>query len=486
MSDARGSVVVGFIHTYSKSGGLDSYFSALVNAFVDKGVAFHLVLVNDLLEFGHLGGNKFRDGITDFVLIEWLSRVNPDLVLTSNHAGLTPGIIEALTCPIVTWMVDRVPFKHFDGSDEEIFSSKEIVITSSRNNVPQFQKIYPKLKGRVHFLPFATNATSYYKDKNYSPKHNISFVGTYFYRADEFQNILLEASKKDCDQYERLMNFLDDLSKNYNLDLGKTLDKYRLNDILTEYGYRPFELKSIAANMISLNSRIQSLEKVSDLGLSLYGTENWFGVGSFSVDLLRCFRPKEKILSRNTLLDQYGNSLISLNIPHHQAVGGLPYRVYDIMASPSLLITPNKVDSDLHYLFGNDIPVPTFSSPSELRDLAKYYLLNHEERQKIVSICNDRISKGCFTFEDRVEQIFDIAGVRLKKRCVGYLTRLNVEEIIDRKVNKKISVIKKKNERIVYLRMKFFMLLKKIPFLKTFYSMMKKKEFFNLVKKFRL
>ena len=49
-----------------------------------------------------------------------------------------------------------------------------------------------------------------------------------------------------------------------------------------------------------------------------------------------------------------------------------------------------------------------------LRELCQYYLKNDEERKRVVALCNQKIQKG-FSFDDRVEDLFEILKMRKPK-----------------------------------------------------------------------
>jgi hypothetical protein len=189
----------------------------------------------------------------------------------------------------------------------------------------------------------------------------------------------------------------------------------------------------LLSNAVSLNNRIKYLDAICDLGLELYGTENWTQVGEFSLRLLRCCQFGEFIKTRKQLVDLYQRSRISLNITHNQAVDGLPYRVFDIMASNSMLITEYRANSDLFRLFGSDMPIPMYRNANELRELTQYYLTHDKEREKVVRRCNELVARG-FSFEDRISTIFDIAGTSKLSSEAGEIVRVTPRVLMSTKV----------------------------------------------------
>ncbi len=151
--------VVAIIHTYAQDQELGSYMSELVKGFERVGVKLHLIITNHLV--ANLGSTKLRFDISEAKIIQFIHKVNPAFVFTTNRGGITVRMMQDIPCPIVTWMVDRIPFLHHGGGHNNLFCEKDYVITSSYQNVKRLETIYPVLKGRVHFFPFATDIESF-------------------------------------------------------------------------------------------------------------------------------------------------------------------------------------------------------------------------------------------------------------------------------------------------------------------------------------
>jgi len=409
--------VVAFFHSYARDGELGSYFNELIRAFVNSGVRLHLILANTLVDT--LGATRLRTGVSEKKIINYIREVNPAFVFTTNHAGITYPIMEGISCPILTWMVDRTPFLHHGKSSDKSFCEKDIVISASQKNVARLQTIWPILKGRVHWLPFATNYKTF--DVLFPEKDiNISFVGSYFSDAP-IRNIL-EAYREKPKVVQNFMKLAQDIRDNYDLDLDHLIEKYHLQEILTHFKMDSYRLKGFLANNISNNKRLKCLDAVSDLGLVLFGTENWLEVSSFSLDLVRCYN-STFIKTREQLVEVYQRSKIAINIEHHAAVDGLPYRIFDIMASQALLISNYREDSDLYKLFGRDMPIPLYKNPSDLRRLVQHYLDHEDERLAIVKRCNQLIAEG-FSFNYRIQQFFEILHLPQPNSAEGELIRI--------------------------------------------------------------
>lgn len=397
--------VVAFIHSYARDGEMGSYMSELVEGFVAAGIRLHLIQTNHLV--GNLGSRGYKDGMSDEKVVAFINSVRPAFVFTTNRGGITKRIMAEIECPIITWMVDRIPFLHHGGGHDDLFCSKDYVITSSFKNVNRLETIYPVLKGRVVFLPFATNANDFAK-KAERQDINISFVGTYFY-CGQFTKIL-ETYRDHPKIRNGLLELTAMVEADYDLDFPAAVKACGVQRVLEDFQLDIYKFKGLLANLISVNSRVQALNALSDLGLKLYGTQNWDTVGQYSMQLLRCYQFDTFIKTREQLVDVYQRSKIAFNISHHQAVDGLPYRIFDIMASDALLLTNYRENSDLYRLFGKDMPVPMYKDPVELRRLSIHYLEHEDERLSLVERCN-KLMRDDFSFEKRARQFLDIVGV---------------------------------------------------------------------------
>ncbi|HID97511.1 MAG TPA: glycosyltransferase family 1 protein [Thermodesulfobacteriaceae bacterium] len=419
------STVVAFIHTYRPDGRLDSYMSELVDAFVRCGIRLHLVITNHIVP--NLDSTALKKHISEQRLIEYINDVDPEFIFTTNRGGITKGIMEKTHAPILTWMVDHTPFFHHGGGPEDLFCEKDHCIISSLRHVKVFESTYPVLKGRVHYLPFATKVEDFKTSRNVVQDVDISFVGTYFHSGilENLYNYYADSPET----IQGLLRLAGKIQSDPDTDILPLIEAYGIRKVLEDFNYNHIYLKWLFVNYISLNQRIKVLDAVSDLGLRLYGTDNWLHVGAYSLNLLGCFQFQKKIDTRQKLVELYQRSRIGLNISHHQAGGGLPYRIFDLLASNALLVTNARKDSDLFHLFGEDVQVPMYKNEQDLRKIVIYYLENEKERRELVQYCNRLVDRG-FSFEDRVRSFFEIAGCRLKETGHGQLVKVDPDSFI--------------------------------------------------------
>src|SRR5581483_11812238 len=252
-------------------------------------------------------------------------------------------------------------------------------VVSASAMVRAIEARYPRLRGRVHYLPFATDR-DFFKGVRGGQDINLAFVGTYFHTRPFVK--LLKEHVKDRQTACALLDLAGKLERDFGTDVSALLKQAKLEKVVAAGQMDASDFEMAAANVMSMNKRIKYLDAIADMGLELWGTENWTEVADYSMPLLQRYRFGEFVKTREQLAAVYRRSRIAVDVPHVQAVGGLPYRVFDILASPALLITEYREDSDLFRLFGDDVPVPMYRDPVELRSLVRFYLDNEEARRK--------------------------------------------------------------------------------------------------------
>ncbi|MDQ6990713.1 MAG: glycosyltransferase [Mariprofundaceae bacterium] len=397
--DTNKQNIVAFIHTYQPDGNFDPYMSSVICAFKRLGLHVHVVRTNDL--FPNLGSSSPETKRSINKLVDFINNVDPAFIFSTNRGGITQEIMKQTFCPIITRMVDLVPFYHQGGAEKPLFCERDHVFVPTLETVDAFEIKFPAIAGKVYYLPFATDPDEYAALKYVKVDVPISFVGTYFY-CDQVIKMLSEL-RGDPGKRKVFLRLMRDIERDFHVHFD-TLDYAdNITELCLDFEIEAEALRMQVSNVFALNKRIHYLDSVSDLGLKLYGTSNWIHVSSYSLKLLDCFQFDEKIDSRDKLLKVYQGSKIALNIPHHQAGAGMPYRVYDIMASKAMLITEYHEDSELFDIFGKDVPIPMYRDAAELRNLIEYYLNNEEERQIIVKRCNELIYEKEATFADRAK-----------------------------------------------------------------------------------
>ena len=206
-------------------------------------------------------------------------------------------------------------------------------------------------------------------------------------------------SKEEC---EMMKNVLNHLRKNSQVTPTELVYKY---NITSELVARSMNLRELLM-ALSAEHRIKVLSAVSDLGLDLYGTKNWQNAYYFNMDLNMAYIDK-LVYSLKHTQDIYNSSKIGINVSHYQANSGFPWRVTDIMASNACLVSEHH--SDFIRAFGN-IPIPTYESEAEAREVCKRLLGDESRRRDIVLQCQEVINAK-YRFKNLLLKLEEYSGV---------------------------------------------------------------------------
>ena len=378
--------ILAFIHSWAPDGEFDNYMVELIKGFENTGAELYVINSNKLIKFSWKTKTSKNRRI-DRYLKRLVEEIKPDVILSTNRGGISKSILQNFkSIPIITLMVDLTFFKGFNAEEKTFFQENDHLITPTSASVKEFEKKFPVLKGRVHYLPFCTNKN----DFNHKTQKdiNISFVGNLFAVSSQ----LIKRYKNDRELINGIFNFFREVEKNYHLDADYYVQKYNLTEKIKTIGRDSDNLFDLAASTISTNNRIKTLDSVSDLGLHIYGPKVWSKTYAFSYKLAFCHQTDKYIKTRKQLCSIYDRSKIGINVNHLQATSGIGYRVFDLLASSALPITNFQEESDLKRLFGEDHDIPTYRNPEELRQKAKYYLNHEDERRELVAYCNQLVA----------------------------------------------------------------------------------------------
>ncbi len=376
-----------------------THFSAIISNGTHKSACFYDGLVKGFTEQGH---NVLQVVTSNFLIIPWnginktvsqsvkekalkdIKEFKPDLVLSFNNSSIE-DLEKEIDCPIVLWDADTFAF----------FNDKEKI---------------KKNTNRYHYVSFANSGISDYKknlnipDKNtcripaateirakkIEKKYNISFIGNPFFPREAvldflIQNPALSAKEKDF--------FLKDevrwrkFFKNEKVSFEEVL--------FCDAG----------------SHRVKTIAPLLDLGIEIFGPTKWLNLSPYLIEILNSYNPAHVFsLEHNELV--YNRSKISVNICHSQNVSGYPWRIADILASDSVLLSDHKVD--LVKDFGKEVPLQIYHSPMEAYEIAKKLLGDTQLREDIVAQQNACIEKS-FRWKHRFPLLQHLTGVNLEK-----------------------------------------------------------------------
>ncbi len=337
--------------------------------------------------------------------LDKIEEFNPDLIILFNNCcyDLTPYF----DCPIIIWEADSYLY----------YSNKDVI----KNNPDRFKFIvsqsceekdivdyFDLKKKNVFYFPFSTAIRAENLDKT----TNISFIGTnYQYSRLSKEFFLKYPTTEEMDVYVSLLKRVE---KNpfINDDL-----LFKTEKNISEKVKDNFDIKTFIGD-ISAQNRVQTLSNIADLGLNIYGSRSWMNI-PYHKELGISYKSKQ-VYSIKHNQDIYNHTKLSININHIQATTGFSWRVCDVMASSSCLVTEPR--SDLKKLFP-EINFPLFNNKYEAREVCKKMLNDKNARKEIINLSNMAIEKN-HRFIHRLKELEQIIGIKLIEiyNCSGTLT----------------------------------------------------------------
>jgi len=151
------------------------------------------------------------------------------------------------------------------------------------------------------------------------------------------------------------------------------------------------------------------LNAVNDLGLELYGDEGWLGL-SATLPSLAARYVKKKMYTAKHNQDLYNRSKICININHSQSVHGMPWRIFDIMATGGCLVS--AFSTAIRDELKKHVNIPMFNNHYEARELCRKLLKDNIWRKEIVAASNEYVDTYA-RWPMRFKQIEEIFGIKL-------------------------------------------------------------------------
>ncbi len=427
---------------------LDPYQQSIVDALVKGGHEVHICHGNRFTESG--GTIGFTGNPKAFA--RYIKQQGIQLVLCKNNAGNYSRIRDLVDCPFVIWVSDEVShiFKP-DGEEradlQKLLDSRVHLFVTTSKCERFYSDLFPNRTGQIHFVPHCTSPDAFRASPG-KKSIDISFVGSSLDLGPIYRMFRRYARPGVEAQsvYLSILDAIDRLKNANDHDFDRTVLELGLRAVLAKEGMSPEQFRMFCANLISNNERFQIFAALREFDTAIFGNLAWLDSISFTTDLIKMFRPWHPVRTFEHLVEIYQNSKISISIPQHQVGGGVQYRVLDIMASDALLITKYSTDSDLIRIFGPDCPVPTYHSPSALRDLCEFYIQNEDARLAKVEQCKKLIDEK-FTFEYRLREMFDAVGLDYGKAGIGRVIQPNPSSFLLYKA--RLSRVKRMAQKIL-------------------------------------
>ena len=366
---------------------------------------------NNVFRFNALGHLSFVDWGKEFSLNEngnkILSRIkdfSPDLIL-SFSAFLPEKLLYDTNCPICFLDADNPKYfwhKNYIKQNKDKF----YYLGFQKKSLDMYKEHFNIDEQRYLYFPAATSL----KSKKIRQDKNISFIGTPF-MTQEYINP------------SRNVKYLTIMKKIWALnpsDLFINLDKTKKN-LLKDNDIEEDDLEFVLDKLNTLPGqtitgmhRVQFLSQISDLGLTIYGTEGWMEALFYYPEIAICYTP-QVVSTAEENESVYNSSKVSINLSHPQAISSFSWRVMDIMATNSCLVMEKKPDWE--DLFGEYISKEVkeailYNDRYDCREQIKNLLNNEELRLKCIKECQNAIEKNG-RWEHRFKDLENFVGVNL-------------------------------------------------------------------------
>ncbi len=385
----------------------DAYMNETIDSLVRAGVHVDLYLGNQAA--GPLGIYDLNPKVPIDRLARLMDAEGYDGAISFNNSMLMPQITSAIHGRIATVIVDE-PEHLFDypraGLFEAFKQDVEIVAMSSVLEERLLAAV-PGVESRLHFRLPATRVAPQ-EERGSRMQHPISWVATYLGDRNIDDYLILTGNKPEY--YALTERCLDVLERHGNLATVKAIggrDMALIGALPWTFEFFQAQLQNILTN----RRRLEVVQRLSPLGLSLFGNPRWLRLVEHDKAVFKAFQPGPAPTTHADLQAVYNASRISINTPQtHVTPRAVQYRVIDVMASNALMITQRNPQSDLYRVFGEDCPVPTYTTLDEMEELCRYYLDHEKERREIVEQCNALLATG-FDFDERARDLLGLIGL---------------------------------------------------------------------------
>ncbi|MBM3695406.1 MAG: glycosyltransferase family 1 protein [Actinobacteria bacterium] len=388
---------------------LEAFRESFLDALVAGGNDVLLMRTEDFMR-NHFLSNELAGDVDEAGLNDEIRQFAPEAVVSFNHSGIYPSLLEATDAPVGIWLVDG-PAYLVDKEGFEQHADRVHSFIPARSFEAELRGVYGVPASGVSWLPFCSD----FQAREVEQTVPISFVGTFFHRVRFPERVWRHHGPGDT--WRRMAAMVASYRDDPVTPFEERLARHRLEHVFDD----PFDEAGVL-NTLSLNRRLHVLDRLADLGLEIYGNRNWLDALHYSMDLVLAFQPGA-VETRRELEDLYNRSKIAISISHIQARGGLPWRVFDALATNCVLVSDQQ--EDLAELFPG-LSLPTYETPEEARDLCTRLLADDAWRAEVALAGREAVQVG-HRFRDRLHRMGEVLGVNLVpgEAEMGSLTRLD-------------------------------------------------------------
>lgn len=400
-SDPKRKKVAFFGYAWNSAARPDAYMREMIETLAGVGVNVDVYIA------GHYSANEGTKGfrLDKSAWAAFLRAQSYDFALSFNNSMILPETVGALDCKIVSVLVDSIHHL-FDPTDKGMEQAFTLPIHAAPIYT-SFIKDMESIKGTRASASFLPGATKIEDRKHRTEPMEISWVASML-GDPNLDQFLSRIARELSGGMAMIATCLAGIEKTGEIGLDPASQQAAAKLCIWsrwDYPLLEMHLQEIVTNA----ERVAVVEKLSPLGLRVFGNARWEVVLAQRPSVIRSFRPGAHLRSHADLCAIYDSSKISINLPQVHAGTGMQYRILDVLASKSLLITKYVPDSDMERLFGNDAPIVTFTDLDDLEAKCAYYLRNEDERLARVKACNEMVATG-YSFRERVLEYLELSN----------------------------------------------------------------------------
>jgi spore maturation protein CgeB len=372
----------------------------------------------------------------------------PDLVFSINRAGLNEQALAGIhpAAQAITVFVD-----YYDRIDDSMhqYGSRDLIWgTGNRTIRTEYLRKYSgrlRPEQTIHTLWGVDHSLFYPGDKERDT--DIIFVGTPFNPEGFVHLISLLAS--DAQNLQIFLDTYEAHRDNFIFDWPEALrargfDFSRLGPNATLF--ENFHLQKSVCDQISIENRINHLAALAGMNVRIFGDSNRQWIHDFSIangHMLKHFQFRS-VTDPDELVRLYCASKIGVNIQHdHARHHGLSFRVFDLLACQTLLLTHADTKQALDELgFVEDRDYVCFHDPATLRKKCEFYL-NHEDQRRDVARSGYERVRSAHTLAHRFAEVFARFGYRDQASRYESLARTAVRAPLngDRTLKERVTTL---------------------------------------------
>jgi spore maturation protein CgeB len=362
----------------------------------------------------------------------------PDLVFSINRAGLCEQVLAGAHPSVKTITVFIDYYDRIDDSMHQYGPRDQVWGTGTKRLRAEFLRKYA---GRLR--PQQAIHTLWGVDHHlFSPSDvprdtGIIFVGTPF-NPEGFVNLVDMISHDEHNRRVFLQTY-EAHREQFIYDWPEALQERgfafdRLKPAERQCFLENFRLQMHVCDQISIENRITCLAALAGLDVKVYSYDNRQWIQDFSIAGARMlkhyqFRP---VSDPAELVQLYSSARVGINIQHDHARGhGLSFRVFDLMACKTLLLTHADSKEPLDELgFVEDEDYVSFSDPATLRKKCEFYL-EHEERRRTIAESGYQKVRAGHTLAHRFAEVFAGFGYEAQAARFERLARGDIRLLLD-------------------------------------------------------